>query len=47
MGPILDLLEIEQGGANSDKIYKLSNNIQLSTCKLSSLGIDMGTGGSL
>ena len=44
MGPILDLLGVEQGGVNSDKIYKLCNNIQLSTGQLSSLGIDMGSG---
>ena len=31
MGPIEDSLGIEQGGVNSNKIYKLCNNHQLST----------------
>ena len=41
MGPIEDTLGVEQGGVNSDKIYKLCNNFQLSTAQMSSLGVDM------
>ena len=40
MGPIEDLLGLEQGGVNSDKIYKLCNNNQLTTAQLSGLGAD-------
>ena len=40
MGPIEDLLGLEQGNVNSDKIYKLCNNNQLSTAQLSRLGVD-------
>ena len=40
MGPIHDLLGLEQGGVNSDKIYKLCNNNQLTTAQLSGLGVD-------
>ena len=42
MGPIHDSLGLEQGGCNSDRIYKLCNNNQLSTAQLSQLGIDCG-----
>ena len=41
MGPIEDTLGVEQGGVNSDKIYKLCNNFQLSTAQMSSLGVDL------
>ena len=43
MGPIKDLLGVEQGGVNSDRIYKLCNNVQLSTAQSSSLGADIGS----
>ena len=43
MGPINDLLGVEQGGVNSDKLYKLCNNVQLDTAQLSNLGIHIGT----
>ena len=42
MGPIHDSLGLEQGGCNSDRLYKLCNNNQLSTAPLSQLGIDCG-----
>ena len=42
MGPISDKLGVEQGGVNSDKIYKLCNNIQLSEAQRSELGVDLG-----
>ena len=42
MGPIKDSLGLEQGGVNSDKLYKLCNNNQLSTAQLSQLGVDCG-----
>ena len=29
MGPIHDQLGVEQGGVNSDRLYKLANNYQL------------------
>ena len=38
MGPIFDNLGVEQGNVNSDKIYKLCNNQQLSTAQKSELG---------
>ena len=41
MGPILDLLGVEQGGCLSDRLYKLANNEQLSTAQLSMLGISV------
>ena len=34
---------IEQGGVNSDKIYKLCNNTQLSSAQSSKLGVDLGS----
>ena len=37
MGPIVDKLGVEQGGVNSDKIYKLCNNVKLSTAQKSGL----------
>ena len=40
MGPIHDSLGLEQGGCNSDRIYKLCNNNQLRTAQLSRLGVD-------
>ena len=43
MGPILDKLGVEQGGVNSDRIYKLCNNVQLSTAQKSGLGINLGS----
>ena len=43
MGPIRDLVGVEQGGVNSDKIYKLCNNAQLSSAQLSKLGVDLGS----
>ena len=33
---------VEQGGVNSDRIYKLCNNVQLTTAQKSSLGVHMG-----
>jgi hypothetical protein len=42
MGPILDKLGVEQGGKNSGEIYKLCNNVQLSTAQNSGLGLAMG-----
>ena len=43
MGPILDLLGVEQGGCVSDKLYKLANNEQLSVAQLSQLGLAMNS----
>ena len=40
MGPIVDLLGLEQGNVLSDMLYKLCNNNQLSTAQYSKLGID-------
>ena len=42
MGPINDTIGVEQGGVNSDRIYKMCNNVQLSTAQASGLGVDMG-----
>jgi hypothetical protein len=42
MGPVSDSLGVEQGGVNSDKIYKLCNNNQLTTAQQSQLGVDCG-----
>ena len=39
MGPICDVIGLEQGGVNSDGLYKLYNNIQLSTGQLFQLGV--------
>ena len=41
MGPIMDLLGVEQGGINSDRLYKLANNDQLTVAQHSNLGIDI------
>ena len=43
MGPIMDKLGVEQGGVNSDRLYKLANNDQLNVAQLSNLGINLGT----
>ena len=43
MGPIDDTIGVEQGGVNSDRIYKMCNNVQLSTAQASGLGVDMGS----
>ena len=43
MGPIHDLLGVEQGGVNSDRLYKLANNCQLKVAQQSKLGVDMGS----
>ena len=43
MGPIVDKLGVEQGGVNSDRIYKLCNNFQLSTAQRSGLGVNLGS----
>ena len=42
MGPICDSIGVEQGGVNSDRLYKLCNNVQLQTAQLSQLGVVMG-----
>ena len=44
MGPIDDTTGVEQGGVNSDRIYKLCNNVQLSTAQRSALGVHLGSG---
>ena len=41
MGPTEDSLGVEQGGVNSDKLYKLCNNTQLTTAQSSTLGVDL------
>ena len=43
MGPIHDLLGVEQGGVNSDRLYKLVNNSQFKVAQQSSLGVPMGS----
>ena len=42
MGPIRDLLGVEQGGCNSDRLYKLANNNELILTQNSMLGLHMG-----
>ena len=42
MGPIKDLLGVEQGGCNSDKMYKLANNKELIITQDSKMGLLMG-----
>ena len=42
MGPIQDLLGVEQGGCLSDRLYKLANNEQLTAAQDSHLGLQMG-----
>ena len=41
MGPIHDKLGVEQGGVNSDKLYKLANNNQLNLAQQSMLGVPL------
>ena len=43
MGPIQDLLGVEQGGINSDRLYKLANNEELEVTQASNLGLVMGS----
>ena len=43
MGPIRDLLGVEQGGVNSDRLYKLANNCQIKVAQQSELGVNMGS----
>ena len=43
MGPIHDLLGVEQGGMNSDRLYKLANNNQIKVAQQSLQGVDMGS----
>ena len=43
MGPIMDLLGVEQGGINSDRLYKLANNDQLTVAQHSNLGVNVGS----
>ena len=42
MGRIDDDLGLEQGGVNSDKLYKNCNNNQLSVAQKSELGVNAG-----
>ena len=42
MGHIQDLLGVEQGGVNSDRLYKLANNSELVLLQKSLLGVDIG-----
>ena len=42
MGPINDTLGVEQGGVNSDSLYKLVNNEQLLVSQSSELGAKLG-----
>lgn len=42
-GPILDNMGVEQGGINSDRLYKLANNNQLKVAQASHLGADIGS----
>ena len=42
MGPILDKLGVEQGGINSDRLYKLANNVELLITQSSGLGVQIG-----
>ena len=41
MGPIRDLLGVEQGGINSDRLYKLANNEQIKVAQRTQVGITM------
>ena len=41
MGPIGDLLGVEQGGVNSDQYYKMTNNEQLKSAQASGLGVPL------
>ena len=42
-GPILDNMGVEQGGINSDRLYKLANNNQLKVAQSSQLGAHIGS----
>ena len=42
MGPIRDKLGVEQGGCNSDRLYKLANNKELILTQQSGLGLNLG-----
>lgn len=42
MGPIHDLLGVEQGGVLSDRLYKLANNAELTLTHRSNLGVQLG-----
>ena len=41
MGPVRDRLGVEQGGCNSDRLYKLANNKELIITQLSGLGLHL------
>ena len=41
MGPICDKLGVEQGGVNSDRLYKLANNAELLITQDSKLGVQL------
>ena len=43
MGPIHDLLGVEQGGINSDRLYNLANNFQINMAQNSMLGVNLTT----
>ena len=43
MGPIHDKLGVEQGGCNSDRLYKLANNKELKVTQESHLGLSLGS----
>ena len=42
MGPVKDKLGVEQGGCNSDRLYKLANNKELIVTQQSGLGLQLG-----
>ena len=42
MGPVKDKLGVEQGGCNSDRLYKLANNKELIITQQSGLGLHLG-----
>ena len=42
MGPINNTIGVEQGGINSARLYKLCNNVQLTTAQMSCLGVIFG-----
>ena len=42
MGPIIDKIDLEQGGCNSDRLYKLANNAELIVTQQSLLGVQLG-----
>ena len=42
MGPVVDKLGVEQGGCNSDRLYKLANNKELIITQQSGLGLQLG-----